>query len=209
MIDELSEAHLLDRYREGHSDAFASLVKRHQGALLRYARALLGAVHSAEDIVQEAFLRLAEKPPVLPPEVVGDARRERAALASWMHKVTRNLCMDLQRSERRRRHRESAVAPDEAAEGGLAGVEASDTTSAVKRSLQRLPLDQREVLVLRLLGEKSYREIAQITGKKVGTVGWLVSVGLKALATELAPLIGGLPGEGSRRSGFSPARGEL
>ena len=45
--------------------------------------------------------------------------------------------------------------------------------------------------MLRLLGERSYKEIAAITGKKVGTIGWLVSVGLKALAAELAPLVGG------------------
>ena len=37
----------------------------------------------------------------------------------------------------------------------------------------------------------AHGEIASITGRKVGTVGWLVSVGLKALATELAPLLGG------------------
>ena len=51
--------------------------------------------------------------------------------------------------------------------------------------LARLPEDQREVLVLRLFGERSYREIAEITGRKVGTIGWLVSVGMKALAREL------------------------
>ncbi len=45
------------------------------------------------------------------------------------------------------------------------------------------------MLVLRLFGERSYKEIAGITGKKIGTVGWLISVGLKALATELAPLV--------------------
>ena len=57
---------------------------------------------------------------------------------------------------------------------------------------------------LRLLGEKSYREISEITGKKVGTVGWLVSVGLKALCVELGPLLGGESG-----LGLGLAQGEL
>lgn len=208
MIDDLSEAQLLERYRAGHTDAFEALVRRHQGPLLRHALGLLGA-GPAEDVVQEAFLRLAQQTPDLPEEVVGDARAERAALASWLHKVTRNLCMDLLRSESRRKRREHEVAPGEAAGGGFERVELSDTRDAVSRSLERLPEDQREVLVLRLLGEKSYKEIAAITGKKIGTVGWLVSVGLKALASELAPLLGGAPGDDSRASGLTPARGEL
>ncbi len=70
------------------------------------------------------------------------------------------------------------------------------------------------MLVLRLLGEKSYREIADITGKKVGTVGWLISVGLKALSQELEPL---LTGPNKKRPqmvtepgmGFGMVQGEL
>ena len=71
-----------------------------------------------------------------------------------------------------------------------ASLEEHDTREAVERGLSRLPADQREVLVLRLLAERSYKEIAEITGRKIGTVGWLVSLGLKALANELAPLVG-------------------
>ena len=84
------------------------------------------------------------------------------------------------------------AARDESA-GGLDAVEAEDTRAAVERGLTRLPEDQREVLVLRLFGDRSYKEIAEITGKKVGTIGWLISVGLKALSTELAPLVQGEP----------------
>jgi len=92
-------------------------------------------------------------------------------------------------------------------------VEANDTRAAVQKSLGRLPRDQCEVLVLRLLGEKSYREIAEITGKKTGTVGWLVSVGLKALGAELTPLLAGTPRTVCRevtepRLGFGLVQGE-
>ena len=71
------------------------------------------------------------------------------------------------------------------------------------------------MLVLRLLGDKSYREIADITGKKIGTVGWLVSVGLKALSAELAPLLSVAPkkAKGQRFTepdvGFGLVQGEL
>ena len=115
--------------------------------------------------------------------------------------------MDVMRSETRRKRRERDVASVEAAEGGLARVDGEDTRAAVERSIDRLPDDQREVLVLRLLGEKSYREIAEITGRKLGTVGWLVSIGLKALGSELEPLLAGAPRTGPA-SGVRIAQGE-
>ncbi len=139
--------------------------------------------------MQETFLRLAQTPPEFPETALGDAAAERAVLCSWLHRVTRNLCMDALRSEARRKRREQEAAPDEAVAGGLDHVEANDTRKAVEKSLERLPDDQREVLVLRLFGDRSYKEIAAITGKKIGTIGWLISVGLKSLATELAPLV--------------------
>ncbi len=182
-MDDRSDAALLRDWQRGATGAFDALVRRYQSPLLRHARALLGAGRSAEDVVQEAFLRLAQAPPRLEEEPDG------APLASWLHRVTRNLCMDTSRTEARRRRREEAAAAHEAVAGGLPEVEADDTRAAVERGLARLPEDQREVLVLRLLGERSYKEIAAITGKKVGTIGWLVSVGLKALASELAPLV--------------------
>ncbi len=83
------------------------------------------------------------------------------------------------------------AATGEATSGGMESIDAADTKAAVERGLLRLPEEQREVLVLRLFDEKSYAEIATITGRKVGTVGWLISIGMKALAAELAPLAGG------------------
>ena len=210
MTTDASDAALLERYRLGDAGAFAALVRTHERALLRHAAGLLGPGSGHEDVVQEAFLRLAQSPPELDPGAVGDPAAQRAQLASWLHRVTRNLCMDLLRSETRRKRRERDVAAPERGDGGLAAVDARDTRSAVEQGLHRLPRDQREVLVLRLLGEKSYREIADITGKKIGTVGWLVSVGLKALAAELAPLLGDAKGRPVHPDmGLGMAQGEL
>jgi len=206
MTEPATDRVLLDRWRARDTAAFTALVERYQAALLRHARCILGVAtpggaRSHEDIVQEVFLKLAQAPPELPPPNIGDGSgrggdrtTEHAPLSAWLHTVTRNLCMDTLRSDRRRQHREGEVAPHEGSaitDGGLAHVEADDTHAAVQRSLDRLPQDQREVLVLRLLGEKSYAEIAAITGRKLGTVGWLISVGLKALSRELAPLLHG------------------
>jgi RNA polymerase sigma-70 factor, ECF subfamily len=186
--DPRSDGRLLAAWSRGDASAFEALVARHERALLRHARALLGDWRSGEDVVQEVFLRLARRPPRLDPDVQEDARRATAVLTSWLHQVTRNLCMDTKRSEKRRRRREEEASAREGNGGGHDTVEEADTRAAVERGLCRLPQDQREVLVLRLFDEKSYAEIAEITGRKIGTVGWLISVGMKALAAELAPL---------------------
>ncbi|MDA0947293.1 MAG: RNA polymerase sigma factor [Planctomycetota bacterium] len=191
---ELGTGDLLARWRGGDLGAFEALVERFEGALLRHATALLGRGAGAEDIVQEAFLRLAEVPPVPAPS--GDGH---GALQAWLHRVVRNRCTDEMRSSQSRRERERRAALDESTEGGQRAVDQADTQEAVRRGLETLPVDQREVLTLRLLGGHSYREIADLTGKKSGTIGWLVSVGLEALSRELAPLLGlgsaDLPGQ--------------
>ena len=97
--------------------------------------------------------------------------------------------MDTVRSETRRRDREAHAAAGETIEGEQGAVERRDTHEAVRRAMDTLPQDQRAVLVLRLLGGKSYREIAEITGKKLGTVGWLVAEGVKTLGARLEPLM--------------------
>lgn len=187
-----TDGQLLVALRRGDRQALSTLVERHQGVLLGHARALLGEGGPYEDVVQEVYLKLLERPPEMPPEVAGDAEAEQAHLRSWLHTVTRNQCMDTMRADSRRRTREeSAAAPEAASGAGPELVEARDTRAAVERELARLPADQREVLVLRLLGERSYKEIAGVTGKKIGTVGWLISEGLKALSRELAPLVDG------------------
>lgn len=195
-MDQLSDGQLLAAWigndsGRGDASAFEALVARHERALLRHARALLGDWRAGEDVVQECFLRFAQRPPTLSADVQGDARAESAVLASWLHQVLRNLCMDTKRSEKRRRRREQEAAAGEATSGGMESIDAADTKAAVERGLLRLPEEQREVLVLRLFDEKSYAEIAAITGRKVGTVGWLISIGMKALAAELAPLASG------------------
>jgi len=189
-MSDPTDGSLLDAHRRGDRRAFHELVRRHEDALLQHARALLGRGSGYEDVVQEAFLRLAQTPPTLPDGVRGDPGGERAHLGAWLSTVTRNLCMDTLRSETRRRRREAAAAGHEGtSDAGHEGIDADDTREAVRRELEKLPDDQREVLVLRLVAERSYKEIAEITGKKIGTVGWLISVGLQQLSEKLGPIV--------------------
>lgn len=199
MSSEPSDGALLEAHRRGDPRAFHELVRRHESSLLQHARALLGRGSEYEDAVQEVFLRLAKAPPTLPDTAHGDPKAERAHLGAWLSTVTRNLCMDTMRSQiRRRRREENAASAEGVSDSGIAGVDERDTRAAVRREMEKLPDDQREVLVLRLVGDRSYKEIAEITGKKIGTVGWLISVGLQQLSLKLGPIVAV---EGARSSG--------
>jgi DNA-directed RNA polymerase specialized sigma24 family protein len=181
-----TDAELLEAWtRDRCARAFTELVRRYERACLGHARALLGAGGSAEDCVQDTFCRLATQPPKLDPELRADPKASRSVLAAWLHQVTRNRALDILRSEKRRRRREALAAADEATAGGAERVEQEDTVRAVE-------------------GERSYREIAEITGRKVGTVGWLISEGLKALSHELAHLVSHEPEPGSGGAGAIP-----
>jgi RNA polymerase sigma-70 factor (ECF subfamily) len=198
-MEETNDQQLLAAFAAGDVAAFGQLVDRHQASCLKLAAFLLGGRAEVEDTVQEVFLKLMQKPPALPNGQ--DSEASFAILSAWLHRVTRNACMDVLRSETRRNRREKEVASVEATPGGQNTIDAADTRSAVERSLQRLPEDQREVLFLRLLADRSYREIAEMTGKKAGTVGWLISTGLRALSEDLEPLLG------MRRAGGSASTG--
>jgi len=208
-MEEQTDGTLLAAWSRGDAEAFTALVRRHEGPILRYARALLGDWRGGEDVVQEVFLRLSQKPPTLPPGAIGDAEAQRSLLSGWLYQVARNLCMDTRRSENRRRYREATVAVKESTGGGIDIVEERDTWAAVERGLSKLPVEQREVLALRLFSEKSYREIATLTGRKVGTIGWMISVGLKTLAGDLAPLLTASAPSSGERSGVESLPGGL
>ncbi|MEL6429695.1 MAG: RNA polymerase sigma factor [Planctomycetota bacterium] len=181
------DADLLSAFRAGDAGAFERLVERYEGALLRHLCLLTGRRAAAEDATQEAFLTLARRPPD-----PSDPRVAELGLGPWLHRVARNHALDHMRTQARRRDREAALTgerPPLAPDTSLAAVDAADTRALVERTLLALPEDQREVISLRLLEERSYQEIAEITGKKVGTVGWLISRGMRALARELGPLM--------------------
>jgi len=185
-----SDGALLRAWQGGDAGAFTALVRRHEASLLRHAKALLGGTGAHEDVVQESLLKLAHGGVEIPADVAGNPEAERRVLSAWLHKVVRNGSMDMMKTESRRRARERTAAAPEAAPSRTPEVEVEDTQGFVRAAIAALPTDQREVLALRLFEEKSYREIADVTGKKVGTIGWLISEGLQALAGRLGPVLG-------------------
>jgi RNA polymerase sigma-70 factor (ECF subfamily) len=125
--------------------------------LVLYARQWLrsGRARAAEDVVQEAFVKLMAQ------------RRDPTNVKAWLHATVRNAAISESRSASRRQTRESRVA-------ATAEWFARDPTDlldaeAVRMALEALPLRQREVVVLRIWSEMTLAEIAQVTGVATST----------------------------------------
>jgi RNA polymerase sigma-70 factor (ECF subfamily) len=152
-------------------------LERFEGPLLLYAARLLRDPHGAQDVVQEAFLRL--------------LRADRAAveprLPGWLYAVARNLALDRMRRERWMERPDSAVLETRAGPGDDPADRAAarDAAAAALRALESLPEKQREALRLRLQHGLSYREIAEVMDATVNHVGVLLHEGLKALRRRL------------------------
>jgi len=86
-LTNLDDEALLHRIREGRHDAFCELVCRHAKRFYAIAYRMLNSKDEAEDIVQEAFLKLWDKPELW------DKTRQ-AKFTTWFYKVITNLCLD-------------------------------------------------------------------------------------------------------------------
>jgi RNA polymerase sigma-70 factor (ECF subfamily) len=160
---------------------FERLLMPHLGAAYNLARWLTRNDHDAEDLVQEAYMRAYK----FFDRFHGDDGR------AWLLAVVRNTCYTWLKQHRAR---ELAAPFDEAIHGG--GSEALNPEKLVQQkaarqllheALQELPVEFREVVVLRELEGYSYKEIAAIMDVPVGTVMSRLTRGRGRLVRCLAP----------------------
>ncbi len=178
----MADNHLIALAARGNADALQSLARAHRPAVLRTARHLLGDADAAEDVTQDAFVRLQN--------ALGGFRAD-AELSTWLYRVTLNLCRDHMRRRRRRTevpldaitHHAESVASDPARTVAL-----GRARQAIEAAIARLPEDQREVVTLRFVAELRYKEIARVTGLPEGTVASRVFRALQRLSRDLEPI---------------------
>lgn len=134
-------------------ELLARLVEKHAGALLLYARQWCAW---PEDVVQQAFIRLASLPE-MPDNVQG-----------WLYRVVRNAAISSGRSERRRQHHESRAAASRPA-WFVPNENRSVDTEAVVVALEQLPPEEREPLVAHVWGGLTFEQIGELSGVSSST----------------------------------------
>src|SRR5262245_61254357 len=169
-----SDERLFAAYVAGDASAHAELFRRYQEPLCRHLERMLGNRAAAEDVVIETFLRLHRH-----------RRRMRpgAAVRPWIFIIARNLARNRLRAERVQRLLGTAKPETTAAPRLPQGDPALRARLAA--AFAALPVKQREVCSLRLLGDFDLEDIAATTGASIGTVKSRLFYGLRRLRTLL------------------------
>lgn len=167
-------AALGQRDRQG---AMTLVVRRHEARLLRRARGILKDDDLARDAVQEVFIRAWREPRFFDPTF------HRAA---WLYRVTTNLCFNRVRDRRRREDILATRPPKEPSPPSQAdAVQQTQRARVFATALAQLTEDHRAVLHERYVHDRSYQEIADVLGLKLGTVMSRLARARAALATVL------------------------
>ncbi len=176
-LTDVSDEALLVAFGNGDRHAARALTQRLTPRVLGYAARLLGDRAEAEDVTQDAMLRLWRIAP--------DWRQGEAKITTWLYRVVSNLCTD--RLRRRRGVGLDAISEpvDEGPSAGDIMVE-SQRQTALQLALLDLPNRQRQAVVLRHIEGVANPEIAQAMDISVEAVESLTARGKRALAQALA-----------------------
>jgi RNA polymerase sigma-70 factor (ECF subfamily) len=182
------------RYQKGEVAAFAELVSRHEKRLWNFVRRFVADSATAEDLLQEVFLRVVRS---------ADEWQPSAKFSTWLFTIARNLCTDNARRGAFRRadsldqtpvpardesgsHRiDKVAAPDGDAEKAAMDREIA---ARVDGAVAELPVEQREVFLMREVMDMSFAEIAAATGASQPTVKSRMRYALERLRGALAEL---------------------
>lgn len=176
MIDVPDDV-LLTRFADGDGRAAHVLTLRLTPVVMAHAWRLLGNRAEAEDVAQEAMLRLWRIAP--------DWRMGEAKVTTWLYRVVANLCTDRLRAAR-------GVAldlvpePETGARSVEAGLQDAHRQRALHEALARLPERQRQAVVLRHIEGLANPEIAEIMEIGTEAVESLTARGKRALVADLA-----------------------
>jgi len=150
--DVPSDPELMRRIGLGEMNALALLVRRYQDRVRRTAYRILGRWDMADDVAQEAFLRIYR----------GASRYQpTAAFPTWLHRIVVNLCLDALKRRRAVAYDALESVPESPRPDPLIQQE---RVRAVQRELARLPERQRIAVVLHRFEGLAHKDIAEVTG---------------------------------------------
>ena len=162
----------------GGMACLGELSRRHRERVRHLAYRLLGQWDDADDVAQEALLRV---------QRAAAAYQPTARFTTWLHRIVVNLCRDVQRRRARQAQRLDAVAPP-VDDDATPALEADETARRVADAVAQLAPRQRTALILHRYEGLSHQQIAEVTGDSPAAVESLLVRAYARLRRELADL---------------------
>ena len=190
---------LIEAFQNGDEFAFVALYNRYKGPVYAFCAKMLLDREAAEDVMQEAFVRVYEN-------------RQRllstGAFKAYLFAIARNQCLN---GLRRARRHDPLDAPPPAPEGAtpFAHLLKAEQVEILNRFLAQLSPEYREVLVLREYQNLSYDEIAAVTRNTVSSVKSRLFKARRKLAAHLQPWLAADAASGAAPPAPSPARASI
>lgn len=172
----LSDEDLISLTDGEDAQAFAALYDRHGRVAYSLAYRMMGERQAAEDLVQEAFLKVWR--------AAGSYRVERASVRTWILSILNNHGIDVLRSSasrRRTQDRVEAQTPTSQPSEAFAETWHNSQREQIREALRRLPLEQLKVLELAYFSGYTHKEIAELLDLPLGTVKGRMRLGLKKI----------------------------
>ncbi|HEX2752438.1 MAG TPA: RNA polymerase sigma factor [Alphaproteobacteria bacterium] len=164
-VDEANDdAKLMQRIATGDQRAFRDLMQRHLSRTVRLAARILGSTGAAEDVAQEAFVRVWKH--------AGnweDPKQAGAKFTTWLYRIVLNLCID---EKRKRSFADIDAIPERADEtpDAEANMQRREKAARVKAALAELPERQRAAFVLCFYEDYSNKDAADMLGISVKAI---------------------------------------
>jgi RNA polymerase sigma-70 factor (ECF subfamily) len=179
-----TDEHIVERALTGDADAFGEIVKRWERRIFALAYGMLGREEDARDATQETFIAAFKNL---------RAFRGEAKVSSWLHRIAVNQCITKQRrakvrgeaalDDEQEKNAASFAAPREYLPTHVA--EGQQRLEAVRRAVNALPVELRQVIVMKEFEDLTFREIAEALDLPLSTVKSRLYTALKQLQMRL------------------------
>jgi RNA polymerase sigma factor (sigma-70 family) len=164
----ISDQELISLYQEGNSEAISTLVTRYKDKIYTSIYLLVKDKYLAEDLFQDTFIKVID--------TLNSGRyNEEGKFSPWVMRIAHNLCIDHFRKVKRSPSIKTSDDRDifEVLNFSEAGVDEKimqgQSNKRVRKMLDMLPEDQKEVIVMRHFADLSFREIAKLTDCSINT----------------------------------------
>ena len=165
---DLTDQQLVHLYVEGNTDALATLVNRYKDRIYTSIYLLVKDKYMAEDLFQDVFIRIIDT-------LKGGRYTDEGKFLPWAHRIAHNMCVDHFRKIKRSPSIKTSDDRDifEVLNFSEPSAETkmmqSQSHERVRKMIDMLPDDQREVIILRHYADLSFKEIAELTKCSINT----------------------------------------